>query len=512
MTEPAGEPHAALVRALRAAELAPEAILDAFAAVPRHLFLPGVGPVEAYCDDAIVTAVQDGVPTSSSSQPSLMARMLAMLELEPGQRVLEIGAGTGYNAALMAALGARVTTVELQPAVAAAAREHLAAAGVADAVEVVCGDGAAPPAAGSSASSSPRGCGPCRPRSWTRWRRTAGSSRPCASTASSFVVALRRRGAALSGTGGLPCGFMPLQGPEDWPWRWELGAGGTAAADADLGVEGRGALDRLLASAGRDVPGALPLRRGEHVLHALLWLALQGDPLLTLSPPRERGRGPRWTVALHVLPASLLVLDLGAGNDRIARATLYGGEGALRACAAALAAWRAAGSPGTGGAGADDRAAPQPQRLDAAVPRSRRHGHDGPRRAPLAHGLRLSDEPLLAPIGGVGIAVVVRDRDIARARVEPERGVLARARVEPHDPVAEVAGEVLERAEEDPGQAAPARLRHDVHALDLAGLVAQPLDAAAGHRTPSSYRTTKPPSGGDSSDGCAEGPAARSFS
>src|SRR5215210_9531011 len=121
--------QAALVAALRDGGIAPAAILDAFAAVPRHPFLPGVPLDEAYRDDAIVTHAEDGVPTSSSSQPSLMARMLAMLDLSPGQRVLEVGAGTGYNAALMAALGARVTTVELQPEVAQAAREHLRAAG-----------------------------------------------------------------------------------------------------------------------------------------------------------------------------------------------------------------------------------------------------------------------------------------------------------------------------------------------------------------------------------------------
>ena len=93
--------------------------------MPRHHFLPGVPLDVAYTDDAIVTHDEGGVPTSSSSQPSLMARMLEQLELGPGDRVLEIGAGTGYNAALMAELGAAVTTVELQPEVAAAASEHL---------------------------------------------------------------------------------------------------------------------------------------------------------------------------------------------------------------------------------------------------------------------------------------------------------------------------------------------------------------------------------------------------
>jgi methyltransferase of ATP-grasp peptide maturase system len=72
-----------------------------------------------------------GVPTCSSSEPTIMAIMLAALEVGTGDRVLEIGAGTGYNAALLChRLGEhRVTTVDVDPAVAARAAEHLAACG-----------------------------------------------------------------------------------------------------------------------------------------------------------------------------------------------------------------------------------------------------------------------------------------------------------------------------------------------------------------------------------------------
>src|SRR5215208_1451193 len=126
----AAQRHEALVARLRDSGAASGRVLDAFAAVPRHVFLPGIAPALAYADDAIVTHEHDGVPTSSSSQPSLMARMLEQLDVRPGDRVLEVGAGTGYNAAVMAELGAAVTTVELQPEGADAAREHLREAGV----------------------------------------------------------------------------------------------------------------------------------------------------------------------------------------------------------------------------------------------------------------------------------------------------------------------------------------------------------------------------------------------
>lgn len=74
----------------------------AFRAVPRHLFLPGVPVAKVYRDEAIVTKRPGGLPASSSSQPTIMAIMLEQLDLQPGQHVWELGAGTGYNAALMA--------------------------------------------------------------------------------------------------------------------------------------------------------------------------------------------------------------------------------------------------------------------------------------------------------------------------------------------------------------------------------------------------------------------------
>ena len=78
------------------------AVEEAFRAVPRHLFLPGMPLNRAYADEAVAVQAVDGVTTSSASQPSMMAIMLDQLDLRPGHRVLEIGAGTGYNAALMA--------------------------------------------------------------------------------------------------------------------------------------------------------------------------------------------------------------------------------------------------------------------------------------------------------------------------------------------------------------------------------------------------------------------------
>jgi protein-L-isoaspartate(D-aspartate) O-methyltransferase len=119
------------------------AVERALRSVQRHRFIPEVSLAEAYADDVVVIKRDaDGSALSSLSQPTMVAIMLEQLDVEPGQRVLEIGAGTGYNAALLADLvggDGLVTTVEYDPLVADRARTTLAS--VDPRVEVVTGDG-----------------------------------------------------------------------------------------------------------------------------------------------------------------------------------------------------------------------------------------------------------------------------------------------------------------------------------------------------------------------------------
>lgn len=112
-------------------------VRDAFEHVPRHLFLPDITPAAAYMDDAIATRFVESegsrIAVSSSSQPTMMALMLADLDLRPGMRVLEIGAGTGYNAALLAKIVGveNVTSIDIDPEIVESASANLKVAGLA---------------------------------------------------------------------------------------------------------------------------------------------------------------------------------------------------------------------------------------------------------------------------------------------------------------------------------------------------------------------------------------------
>ncbi len=111
------------------------AVVSAFARVPRHLFMPAGQRPYAYEDRAL--PIGEG---QTISQPSMIALMLDALALHPRQRVLEVGAGSGYAAALLGCIVAEVSGVELSPILAHRATRLLEQLGVRN-VHVVCGDG-----------------------------------------------------------------------------------------------------------------------------------------------------------------------------------------------------------------------------------------------------------------------------------------------------------------------------------------------------------------------------------
>ncbi|MFI2504584.1 methyltransferase domain-containing protein [Streptomyces sp. NPDC018972] len=209
---------------------------EAFAAVPRHLFVPSyyvgvVGGYErrwgenpdpearerwlrgAYEDTPLAIRLRDGELLSSSSQPSLMALMLAGLEIREGQSVLEIGTGSGYNAALLAhRLGDDdlVTTVDLDPDITESARRHLDAAGHHPAV--VTGDGARGVPARAPFDRIIATCAlPSVPRAWLAQCRPGG--RILAPFATGLVaLTVRDAGHAEGRFLHTPAYFVPLRG------------------------------------------------------------------------------------------------------------------------------------------------------------------------------------------------------------------------------------------------------------------------------------------------------------
>jgi protein-L-isoaspartate(D-aspartate) O-methyltransferase len=121
------------------------AVETALRTVPRHVFVPDASLEDAYADAPVhIKYDTDGTSISCASQPSIVALMLDQLDVQPGQRVLELGAGTGYNAGLLAHLvgeNGHVTTLDVDDDLVDGARTHLTAAGITN-VEAVTRDGA----------------------------------------------------------------------------------------------------------------------------------------------------------------------------------------------------------------------------------------------------------------------------------------------------------------------------------------------------------------------------------
>ena len=238
------------------------AIEAAFRAVPRHRFLPGTPIADVYADQIVVTKRgSDGAPLSSASQPTIVARMLEQAQPQPGWRVLEIGAGTGYNAALLRELvgdAGQVTTIDVYDDVVADARRNLAGTGYDD-VLVLTGDGAlgAPDHAPFDLIIVTAGAWDIPAAWWTqlaptgrvvvplRWR---GLTR---SLALDHQPAQPGRNASLTSRSMHLCGFIAMTGSSDGGRIVALADDVTLFADQDqsIGEQLRGVLDAPRAEA-----------------------------------------------------------------------------------------------------------------------------------------------------------------------------------------------------------------------------------------------------------------------
>lgn len=315
----------------------------AFLSVPREAFLPGLPLETVYQDEAIVTKLADGVGISSSSQPAIMAIMLQQLELFPGARVLEIGAGTGYNAALVQALvgdTGYVTTVDIDAEVAGWARDRLDGAGYAN-VAVQCADGADgwPPGAPYDRIELTVGAADIAPAWFEQLREGGLLVLPLLLGTGQVVAAFEKRGERLETRSVEPGSFMHMRGKLEHPTQHVLVTEGISAAISDASLPAD-IVGSLLATEPRSEPWESDLWYGFYI-----WGGLWGLPMLMLWS--ESGSTPFFRAGFGVLDRDEPSLAVVGTSKDAAGFTLFafGGETAVDLLRQHHDRWVEIGSP-----------------------------------------------------------------------------------------------------------------------------------------------------------------------
>ena len=183
-----------------------ERVLAAMGSVPRELFVPASLERLAYADEAL--PIGEG---QTISQPFIVATMLVALRPAPGERALDVGTGSGYAAALLAALETDVLGIELLPALAARARRALAVAGHPE-VEVRVGDGrlGAPDRAPFDVIAVAAATDAVPPALEEQLAVGGRLVIPLGDASGQELVLVERRPTGLVRRRGLPCRFVPL--------------------------------------------------------------------------------------------------------------------------------------------------------------------------------------------------------------------------------------------------------------------------------------------------------------
>jgi protein-L-isoaspartate(D-aspartate) O-methyltransferase len=198
---------------LRGRGIKDQRVLAAMTAVPRDAFVPRGERPEAYEDRPLPIGAGQTI-----SQPYIVARMTELLHVAPGERVLDIGTGSGYQAAVLAELGCRVTSIERESTLVASAQERLIGLGYDDRVHVREGDGTlgAPDGAPWDGILVAAGA-PAIPEAL---REQLGDGRrlviPVGSREHQELIVVTRHGDEWVERSDGPCVFVPLIGAEGW--------------------------------------------------------------------------------------------------------------------------------------------------------------------------------------------------------------------------------------------------------------------------------------------------------
>jgi len=197
-------------RQLRRRGIGDERVLAAMRAVPREAFVSESQRRRAYADSAL--PIGEG---QTISQPWIVAAICQALELTGVERVLEIGTGSGYSAAVLARLAAEVIGIERHPLLAESAQRALAELGVEN-VEVICADGSRGlPERAPFEAIAVHATAPAPPQALLGQLADGGRLVvPLAADGADLLTVFTRRGDELRRAEIGPCRFVPLIGEE----------------------------------------------------------------------------------------------------------------------------------------------------------------------------------------------------------------------------------------------------------------------------------------------------------
>ena len=188
-------------------------VLAAMGRIPREEFVPPEVRVSSYQDEPIHIGHGQTI-----SQPYMTAFMAELLELDGTETVLDVGAGSGYHAAVLGLLAARVVSIEVIPALAALAEANLARTGLGSHIEVVSGDGSRgwPAAAPYHAISVAAGAPAVPPALLEQLRDPGRLVIPVGPMADQELMVYRKHDARIDSHVAGYCRFVPLRGDHGW--------------------------------------------------------------------------------------------------------------------------------------------------------------------------------------------------------------------------------------------------------------------------------------------------------